>query len=119
VFLIRRGAAREAEIEALARYVDGRALDEDAATLREPLRRTADAVRSDLRASQPSAEFVDTLRLRLIAAADQRGPVEEHAAAWRQPRYLALGAAGLVSAAAVIAFVARSRAQAAQARQAA
>ena len=115
MFLIRRDAAREAEIEALARYVDGRALDEDAAGLSESLRQTADAVRRDLRASQPSAEFVDTLRLRLIAAADQRGPVEEHAAAWRQPRYLAIGAAGLVSAAAVIAFVARSRAQARQA----
>ena len=115
MFLIRRDPAREAEIEALARYVEGRATDEDTHRLSPSLRGTIDAVRRDLRASEPSAEFVDTLRLRLIAAADQRGPAEEHAAAWRQPRYLAIGAAGLVSADAVIAFVARSRAQARQA----
>jgi hypothetical protein len=112
VFLIRRDPAREAEIEALARYVDGQATDEDTRKLNEPLRATVDAVRGDMHASTPSTEFVDTLRLRLIAAADQRGPAEEPAATWRQPRYLAIGAAGLVSAAAVIAFVARSRAQA-------
>ena len=112
MFLIRRDPAREAEVEALARYVDGRRLDEDVERLGGPMRRTVDAVRSELRPVAPSPEFVETLRLRLIAAADQRGPVEEHAAAWRQPRYLAIGAAGLVSAAAVIAFVARSRAQA-------
>jgi len=111
VFLIRRDPAREAEIDALARYVDGRATDEDTLKLGEPLRATVDALRDDLHASAPSPEFVDTLRLRLIAAADQRGPAEEPAAAWRQPRYLAIGAAGLVSAAAVIAFVARSRLQ--------
>jgi hypothetical protein len=112
VFLIRRDSAREAEIEALARYVEGRATDRDTVRLGQSLRGTVDAVRRDMRASTPSADFVDTLRLRLIAAADQRGPAEEPAAPWRQPRYLAIGAAGLVSAAAVIAFVARSRAQA-------
>jgi len=46
VFLIRRDAAREAEIEALARYVDGRAFDADTARLSEPLRRTVDALRA-------------------------------------------------------------------------
>jgi hypothetical protein len=115
VFLIRRDGGRQAEIEALARYVDGRVTDEDRLRLDPALRATVDSVRGDMRASAPSGEFVETLRLRLIAAADQRRPVEEPAAAWRQPRYLAIGAAGLVSAAAVIAFVARSRAQARQA----
>jgi hypothetical protein len=115
VFLIRRGAGHEAEIEALARYVDGGATEDDRRRLDAALRQTVDVVRADLHPSAPSSEFVDTLRLRLIAAADQRRPVEEHGAAWRQPRYLAIGAAGLVSAAAVIAFVARSRALARQA----
>ena len=113
MFLIRRDGARAAEIEALARYVDGVAGDEELARLGEPLRAIVEAVRRDLPAREPAARFVEHLRLRLIAAADQRVPAEEeHAAAWRQPRYHAIGAASLVSAAAVIAFMARSRAQA-------
>ena len=43
MFLIRRDPAREAEIEALARYVDGRATDEDTVRLSESLRGTVDA----------------------------------------------------------------------------
>jgi hypothetical protein len=113
VFLIRRDPVRTAEIEALARYVDSAASHDDFGRVDRGLRATVDAVRRDLRPVEPNAEFVSTLRLRLIAAADQRAPVVEmDHPAWRQPRFLAIGAASLVSAAAVIAFVARSRAQA-------
>jgi hypothetical protein len=117
VFLIRRDGSRAAEIEALARYVDAPS-DADEGVLDRPLRLIVGRLRRELRPVEPSSEFVGNLRVRLVAGADQRVPAEDAPAAWRQPRYIAIGAAGLVSAAAVIALVARSRAQA-QPRQAA
>jgi hypothetical protein len=109
VFLIRKDDTPTPEAEALAAYVDGLVRGE-ATTPPEPaLGEVAQRLRADMRAAEPPAEFVAGLRLRLVAAADQRHPaVEESVAAWRQPRFI-IGAAGLVSAAAVIAFVARSR----------
>ena len=110
--MIRRDDGRAAEIETLARYVDN-ASDSAAARLDQPLRLIVNRLRRELRPVEPGPEFVGNLRLRLVAAADQRVVrVEESPAAWRQPRYIAIGAAGLVSAAAVIALVARARAQA-------
>lgn len=109
MFLIRKDETVAPEAEALAAYVDavvaGRATTEpDLATA--PI---VDALRAQLRPVEPSPDFVASLRLRLVAAADQRGPIlDEAPPAWRQPRVI-IGAAGLVSAAAVIAFVARSR----------
>jgi hypothetical protein len=111
VFLIRRDDTPSPEAEALAAYVDG-LLRGNGAPAAAPagLGDVVTALRTELRPVEPSAEFVSGLRLRLVAAADQRVPADEAVAAWRQPRFI-IGAAGLVSAAAVIAFVARSRMQ--------
>jgi hypothetical protein len=110
VFLIRRDDNPSPEAEALAAYVDGLLHADAAAAPPDPgLGEVAQRLRAELRPVDPSPEFVAGLRLRLVAAADQRAPaVEEAVAAWRQPRFI-IGAAGLVSAAAVLAFVARSR----------
>jgi hypothetical protein len=112
---MRRDGGRPAEIDAVARYVDSvvRGEPTDQIEVDSGIRAVVASARAELRSREPGEEFVGTLRLRLIAAADQRVPlIEETPAAWRQPRYIAIGAAGLVSAAAVIAFVARSRIQA-------
>ena len=112
MFLIRRDETPSPEAEALAAYVDRVVAEEPADSPDPALAPVVRALRVHLRPVEPSAEFVASLRLRLVAAADQRAPaVETTPAAWRQPRYL-IGAAGLVSAAAVLAFVARSRLQA-------
>ena len=108
MFLIRREAP---EAEALSRYVD--ALVAGVASLPGPVDdlfgRVVRALRAELHPYEPDPEFVSTLRMRLIAAADQReafAPVP--IAVWRQPKFL-VGAAGVLSAAAVLAFVARNR----------
>jgi hypothetical protein len=114
VFLIRRESARAAEVESLSRYVD--ALVAGAASVPGPIEevfgRVVRAIRAELYPYEPDPAFVSNLRLRLIAAADQRdalAPVP--IAVWRQPRFI-VGAAGVLSAAAVLAFVARNRLQA-------
>jgi hypothetical protein len=111
VFLVRRDDTPSPEAEALAAYLDGLIEGDATASAPDPaLGELAERLHADMRAVEPPADFVAELRLRLVAAADQRHPVvaEESVAAWRQPRFI-IGAAGLVSAAAVIAFVARSR----------
>lgn len=110
MFLIRRDDNPSPEAEALAAYVDRALRDETAAPPADGIDEVVAALRAELRPVEPSPEFVSGLRLRLVAAADQRAvvPADEAVAAWRQPRFI-IGAAGLVSAAAVIAFVARSR----------
>lgn len=114
MYLIDRYRKVTPEMESLARYVDSDATPDDVVRLDESMQRTVAILRGELRSVEPSEQFIGNLRLRLVAMADQRAPVaalEEPVAPWRQPRYLAIGAAGLVSAAAVIAFVARSRAR--------
>ena len=110
MFLIRREAP---ETEALSRYVD--ALIAGVASLPGPIDelfgRVVRALRAELHPYEPDPEFVSTLRLRLIAAADQRNALAVAPvpiAVWRQPRFI-VGAAGVLSAAAVLAFVARNR----------
>lgn len=113
MFLIRRDAAQTAQVEALARYVDHLVAGEPTTpdeTIGE-LAEVARAVRADLPRLEPPEQFQAELRLRLIAAADQRAHPEDMPAVWRQPRFI-IGAASLVSAAAVIALMARSRLQA-------
>ena len=108
MFLIRREAP---EAEALSRYVD--ALVAGVASLPGPVDelfgRVVRALRAELHPYEPDPEFVSTLRMRLIAAADQReafAPVP--IALWRQPRVI-VGAAGVLSAAAVLALLVRNR----------
>ena len=108
MFLIRRDSS---EVEALSRYVD--ALIAGAASLPGPVdelfARVVRALRAELRPYEPDPEFVSTLRMRLIAAADQRNvlaPVP--IALWRKPRVI-VGAAGVLSAAAVLALLVRNR----------
>jgi hypothetical protein len=110
VFLIRRDDTPSPEAEAWAGYVDRVLEGGDAAAPDQRLGDLVTTLRAELRPVEPSPEFLSGLRIRLVAAADQRFPaaVDEAVAAWRQPRFI-IGAAGLVSAAAVIAFVARSR----------
>ena len=116
MFSLFRDVTRSEEVEALSRYVD-------ALLGRGPLPpgAIADAygslltlLRADMLPREPDPVFVDNLRMRLIAAADQRAPalvaVSSPLVDWRQPRFL-IGAAGVVSAAAVIALVARNRMQ--------
>ena len=111
MFLMRRDGGRRGSIDRLARYID--AVIQDEARDRPPLDPLDAEIVEDLHESllpvEPDERFVWSLRLRLIAAADQRGPGEIFT--WRQPRFL-IGAASIVSAAAVIAYVARSRSQA-------
>ena len=108
VFLIRRDETASPQAEALAAYVDRTLLDPRADAPDAETAALVGALRAELRPVEPRAEFVEDLRLRLIAAADQRVVTDESIATWRQPRFI-IGAAGLVSAAAVLAFVARSR----------
>ncbi|TAK26232.1 MAG: hypothetical protein EPO26_00765 [Chloroflexota bacterium] len=61
-----------------------------------------------LRTPPPEASFVASLRMRLIAAADQRVEEIRPIDLWRQPRFI-IGAASVVSAAAVLVYVARGR----------
>jgi hypothetical protein len=110
VFLIRRETP---EAESLSRYVD--ALIAGAASLPGPIDelfgRVVRALRAELHPYEPDAEFVSTLRMRLIAAADQRNvlvPAPVPIAVWRQPRFI-VGAAGVLSAAAVLGLIARKR----------
>ncbi|HEV8639146.1 MAG TPA: hypothetical protein VG370_33485 [Chloroflexota bacterium] len=114
MFLLRRDSARTAEIEAVARYVD--ALLAGARGEPGPIESSFGALvrvlRAELRRHEPDPAFAANLRLRLIAAADQRAPAPLPLALWRQPRFI-IGAAGVVSAAAILAYVARSRMQAA------
>lgn len=116
VFLIRRESARIAEIDALSRYVD--ALIAGAASVPGPIDevfgRVVRAIRAELHPYEPDPAFIANVRMRLIAAADQRAANPLPLAVWRQPRFI-LGAAGVVSAAAVLALVARNRMQAARA----
>ena len=108
MFLIRRESP---EADTLSRYVD--AVIASVASLPGPVDelfgRVVRALRAELHPYEPDPEFVSTLRMRLIAAADQReafAPVP--IAVWRQPKFI-VGAAGVISAAAVLAFVARNR----------
>jgi hypothetical protein len=71
--------------------------------------RMGNLVRSSAVVSEPDRLFRESLRLRLIAAADQRPPLEATGLLrWRQSGFL-IGAAGIVSAAAVLAVVAHAR----------
>jgi hypothetical protein len=95
----------------VGRYVD--ALIAGAASVPGPIDelfgRVVRALRAEFHPYEPDPEFVSTLRMRVIAAADQRNvlaPVP--LALWRRPRFI-VGAAGVLSAAAVLAFVARNR----------
>ena len=108
MFLIRRESP---EADSLSRYVD--AVVAGVASLPGPVDelfgRVVRALRAELHPYEPDPAFVSTLRMRLIAAADQRetfAPVP--IAVWRQPKFI-VGAAGVLSAAAVLAFVARNR----------
>ena len=110
MFLIRRETP---EAESLARYVD--ALIAGATSLPGPIDelfgRVVRALRSELHPYEPDPEFVSTLRMRLIAAADQRNALVAAPvpiAVWRQPRFI-VGAAGVLSAAAVLGLIARKR----------
>ena len=119
MFLIKRDDHPGPEAEALASYVDAVVGgQEPAAAPPEPLAALARQLHADMHPVQPPSEFVDSLRIRLVALADQRAPavsvVDDAPPVWRQPRFI-VGAAGVVSAAAVLAFVARSRLQAAKA----
>lgn len=110
VFFVRRDASHAGPSEVLSGYIDG-VLSGAPVTgegLDLSLQRMVHALRRELRLANPDPEYVDALRLRLLAAADQRAPLEA-AVVWRQPAFI-IGAASLVSAAAVIAYVARSRA---------
>ncbi|HZR00332.1 MAG TPA: hypothetical protein VFC93_16130 [Chloroflexota bacterium] len=119
MFLIKRDDHYGREAEALATFVDdlvaGR---EPTATVEEPLADVVRLLHAELHPVQPPVAFVDGLRARLVALAEQRAPAsaiaEPPVVLWRQPRFI-IGAAGVVSAAAVLAFVARSRIQAAKA----
>ena len=113
MFFLRRDSARNAEVEAVARYVDALlgGADADAGSIEPSFGLLARALRSELRRHEPDPAFTRKLRLRLTAAADQRAPVPLPIALWRQPRFI-IGAAGVVSAAAILAYVARSRLQA-------
>jgi hypothetical protein len=112
VFFLRR----ESETETLSRYVD--ALIGGAGVEPGPVEAgfgwLVRALRSELPGHEPDPRFAANLRLRLLAAADQRAPAPVPLALWRQPRFI-IGAAGVVSAAAILAFVARSRLQAVRA----
>ena len=110
MFLIRRESP---EADALSRYVD--ALVAGVASLPGPIDelfgRIVRALRAELHPYEPDPVFVSNLRLRLLAAADQRyalAPAPVPIAVWRQPRFI-VGAAGVLSAAAILAFVARNR----------
>lgn len=110
MFLIRRETS---EAESLTRYVDS--LIAGAASLSgsidELFGRVVRALRAELHPYEPDPEFVSTLRMRLIAAADQRNalvPAPVPIALWRQPRFI-VGAAGVLSAAAVLGIIARKR----------
>jgi hypothetical protein len=112
VFFLRR----DSEVDTLARYVDavvaGGALD--AGRIDSRFGGLVRALRAELRRHEPDPAFAANLRLRLIAAADQRAPAPVPIALWRRPRFI-IGAAGVFSAAAILAYVARSRMQAARA----
>jgi hypothetical protein len=119
VFLIKRDDHAGREAEALASFVDDvLAAREPTATVEEQLADVVRQLHAELHPVQPPAAFVDGLRARLVALAEQRAPTsavgELSVVLWRQPRFI-IGAAGVVSAAAVLAFVARSRMQAAKA----
>ncbi|MBM4419827.1 MAG: hypothetical protein FJ033_16205 [Chloroflexi bacterium] len=90
--------------EVVDRVIAGR--DESEVTVWHPIARL---LRDGLRPVEPSPEFLEALRLQLIAAADQRGaaPVEG-----RISTGLLIGAASLLSAAAVVAYLAHQRAHA-------
>src|SRR5438067_7835667 len=102
-----------AAVEAVADYVDALIGGRQAEAIAPDLAQVVHLLRADLRRRDPPSPYVDHLRLRLIAAADQRPGVGIVVSlpAWRQPRFI-IGAAGLVSAAAVLAYVTRSRWQA-------
>lgn len=112
MFLIRHITDRADDFEAVATFVDDflhrRRPSEIPSMTDADLDSVTRALHEGMRSIEPSHAFVDGLRLRLIAAADQRPPIEEPALAWRQPAIL-IGAASLVSAAAVIAYVTRSK----------
>ncbi len=88
--------------EVVDRVIAG--VDEGDGTVWHPIVRL---LREMLRPAEPSSDFVEALRLQLIAAADQRGaaPVEGRISAG-----LLIGAASLLSAAAVVAYLAHQRA---------
>lgn len=104
---------RDSEVESLARYVDALAAGAvvEAGPIEARFGALVRALRADLRHHEPDPAFAANLRLRLIAAADQRAPAPLPIALWRQPRFI-IGAAGVFSAAAILAYVARSRLQA-------
>ena len=112
MFLIRHITDRAEDFEAVATFVDdflhGRRASDNAPIGDEEVASITHILNMELHGVEPVPEFVESLRIRLIAAADQRVPMDEPAVTWRQPALL-IGAASLVSAAAVIAFVARSR----------
>jgi hypothetical protein len=105
---------RDSETEALARYVDAVIAGVGVAPgpVEAGLDRLVRALRTHLHGQEPDPAFTASLRVRLLAAADQRAPVPVPLALWRQPRFI-IGAAGVFSAAAILAFVARSRLQSA------
>ena len=110
MFLMRRD---NAVVDALSEYVDALIAGRPAVPPDWQLGTLARLVRRELRREDPRPEYVDRLRMRLTAAADQRlrGDVIVELPVWRRRPFI-LGAAGLVSAAAVVALVARSRSQA-------
>ena len=112
MFIIRHITDRADDLEAVATFfgdfLHGRRASEDTAIADQEMDSLHRTLHEEMRSAEPATEFVDALRLRLIAAADQRAPADDIVIPWRQPAIL-IGAASLVSAAAVIAYVARSR----------
>ena len=103
---------RDSEVESLARYVDAlvAGVGGEPGPIEARFGALVRALRADLRGHEPDPAFAANLRLRLIAAADQRAPAPVPIALWRRPHFI-IGAAGVFSAAAILAFVARSRLQ--------